>query len=218
MANLYKVKNIEEAYLLLSKFQKMGKYNLFRGQSRNWEVVSSAARLKDEEFENHLENLKFLYIYFSNDKVLEKYTKNIDEFFAIAQHYGFPTNYIDFTSDYEVALFFATNSSSNKFGENCSIICLNENDINNFFDKTKIMYKDFRVPPQIIKVEVDNLWRLQSQKGQFLFTPISHFEKYYDFDRIIFPFESSFSKIDKEKIYPKNKSDLELYLDYFLML
>lgn len=57
--------------------------------------------------------------------------------------------------------------------------------------------------------------RLQAQKGHFLYVPFDGIEKYYRFDRILFPFNATFEKITSGNIYPKEKSALETHLDYF---
>lgn len=216
MTKTYKTTNIKEALLLAKKFQKSGKYNLFRGQAQNWEVIPTAGRLSNHIFEQSKEQIERLFVFFNSDKSLKKYRKEVDSIFAIAQHYGIPTNYIDFTENIEVAFYFATNSKSNKIGEESSIICLNEKDFEEFVQFIKILYEEKNViPPYISRIEVENLWRLQAQKGCFLFTPWDRIEQYYHFDRITFPFTKSFNEIDKEDIYPERKSELEIILDYF---
>ncbi|GGF04083.1 FRG domain-containing protein [Chishuiella changwenlii] len=216
MGEVHKVKSLEEAINLAQKFKKSGKYNLFRGQAQNWNVIPSGARLNEKQFKEGLEKLKRLYEFFETSENLIKYQSDIDWFFAVAQHYGLPTNYIDFTTDLEVAAFFATNSKSNEVGKESVIICLNESDFTRFIDFTKSLYvKDKVIPPYLCKIDVHNLWRLQAQQGLFLFTPYSNIESYYDFDRIIFPFEKPYKKIHKNDIYPLHKSELEIHLDYY---
>lgn len=216
MSITYKTESIEEAFILAKELKRTGKYNLFRGQAQNWEVIPTAGRLTNKENEKLKEQLDRLFTFFNTDKSLEKYRKDVDSFFAIAQHYGIPTNYIDFTESIEIAFFFATNSKSNKIQEECSIICLNENEFNEFIQFIRVLYETRNViPPYITRVKVDNLWRLQAQKGCFLFTPYDKIEQYYNFDRITFPFTTPFSQIDRKDIYPTRKSELEIILDYY---
>lgn len=216
MSKTYKTKNIEEALKLAKKFQKSGKYNLFRGQARNWEVKPTAGRLPDKKFEKSKEQIERIFLFFNQDKTLKKYCKEVDSYFAIAQHYGIPTNYIDFTESVEVAFFFATHSKSNKEGEECSIICLNEKDFEGLIEFIKILFdKENVVRPYISRIKVENLWRLEAQKGCFLFTPYDRIEYFYRFDRITFPFTKPFEGIDKKDIYPERKSELEIILDHF---
>lgn len=216
MSKTYKTKNIEEALKLAKKFQKSGTYNLFRGQARNWEVKPTAGRLPDKKFEKSKEQIERIFLFFNQDKTLKKYCKEVDSYFAIAQHYGIPTNYIDFTESVEVAFFFATHSKSNKEGEECSIICINEKDFEGLIEFIKILFdKENVVRPYISRIKVENLWRLEAQKGCFLFTPYGRIEYFYRFDRITFPFTKPFEGIDKKDIYPERKSELEIILDHF---
>lgn len=216
MAEIYKVDNLTEALNLAKKFKLTRKYDLFRGQSQNWKVVSTVGRLNKEEFYQGKEKLERLLLFLQSNPSLEKFASNIDWFYAVAQHYGLPTNYIDFSSSPDVAAYFATNSKSNKIGEESVIICLNENDFNKFVNFSRTIYeKDKVIPPYIVKTNVDNLWRLQAQKGCFLYTPYADIEFYYDFDRIIFPYSYPFNEIPKEHIYPIQKSELEILLDQY---
>lgn len=216
MAETFKVKNISEAIDLAQKFKLSGKYNLFRGQAQNWKVQSSISRLSEKPLEEAKERLKLLYNFFESESSLLKYKNNLDWFFAVAQHYGIPTSFIDFTSNVEIAAFFATNSNSNKKGEDCVIICLNELDFVKFIKHTDFLYKNEKViPPYLAKINVDNLWRLQAQEGYFLYSPFLEIENYYSFDKIVFPFDYSFDKISINDIYPLHKSELEIFLDQY---
>ena len=216
LAETYKVENIDKAYKLAKSFELEGKYNLFRGQAKNWKVIPTAGRLSSKKYVESVDKLKRLHFYFSTKNSLKKYCKRVDSFFAIAQHYGLATTYIDFTTDIKVAFYFATNSKHNKVGEDCSIICLNEDDFKDFVLFSKILYKNKNVvPPYIVKVNVDNLWRLQAQSGCFLFTPFQDIETLYDFDRIIFPFTDNFKGLTNNDIYPVRKSEIEILLDSY---
>lgn len=216
MSENFRVNNLSEALNLTRQFSASGQYNLFRGQGQNWKVIPSLARLDRSELENGLDKLKRLYYYFTTHKPLEKFASDIDWFFAVAQHYGLPTNFIDFSKSIEVAAFFATNSKSNKIGEDCVIICLQEDEFNEVMQFSKVIYeKDKVIAPYIVKPNVDNLWRLQAQQGCFVYTPYADFELYYEFDRIIFPFSEQYKGIPLEHIYPSRKSELEILLDHY---
>jgi len=216
MAKVFKVKDLHEALNLAKKFKETGEYNLFRGQALNWHVKSSIARLSTEESEIGIKKTKRLYNFLQTYKPLEKYISDIDWFFSVAQHYGLPTTYIDFTDNPEVAIYFATNSELNKVGEKSVLVCLNENNFNKRINDSKTFFKNKKIlSPYITKPNVVNLWRLQAQNGCFVFTPLPDIEKIYDFDRIIFPFTVSYVRIEKEHIYPENKSELEILLDHY---
>jgi hypothetical protein len=216
MSEIYQVKDFAAALSLAKKFKSDGTYKLFRGQAKNWPVVSSLGRLLpnvDSEIEK---KIKRLYYFFQTYPSLSKYHSDVDWFWAVAQHYGLPTNYIDFTTKPEVATYFATHSNKNIVGESAVIICVNEHDFSRLIDSFKTVFeKDKVIPPYIAKIDVDNLWRLQAQEGCFLFSPYNNIEFFYDFDRIIFPYTIPFDKLKVEDIYPERKSELEILLDQF---
>ncbi len=214
MAKIHRVNNISEALALAENFKSAGKYDLFRGQSSNWPVVSSAARLQKEKHDEAAELIKRFHGFLSSSAQLLKYSTDADWFYAVAQHYGLPTNYVDLTDNPKVAAYFSTNSPSNKPGKECVIICLNRADFERFISITSVVYKG-QALPSIIKINVDNLWRLQAQSGCFLYTPYPELEKQYDFDRIMFPFTEPYAGLTSELIYPTRKSELEILLDQF---
>ena len=219
MAEVYRVENLSQALKLARDFQKSDKYNLFRGQAKNWDVVSTGRRLPESDYEQKIKVLQRLMFFMDEHKSLSKYKSNIDWFFAVAQHYGLPTNYIDFSTDYKVAAYFATHSKQNQVGEECVIVCLNADDFSSLIDFISVIYeKQNLLAPYIAKINVDNLWRLQAQKGAFLFTPTGSIEEYYKFDRIIFPFQKRYNTLSRKDIYPKHQSELEILIDQFFEL
>lgn len=217
MAEIYKVKNSKEALSLAISFQKEGKYDLFRGQAQNWSVISTMARLSGRQQERANEKLERFIYFLSISPVTEKYLKDANWFFAVAQHYGLPTSFIDFTKNPQVAMFFATNSNYNIVGKDSVIICLNRADFLRIVEFASVIYPKYNIlPPAIIDIDVDNLWRLQAQEGVFLDSQIKCLDDFfYKFDRIIFPYEESYSQIKADNIYPKIKSELEIIIDHY---
>jgi hypothetical protein len=135
-------------------------------------------------------------------------------FFAVAQHYRLPTNYVDFTTSPEIAAFFAADNPNNRLlDRDCCIICLDTRDLIEFW---KAMPPK-NPPPELIEIEVNNLWRLEAQEGRFLFCQYDKIEYIYDFDRILFPYTGPLMSLPTERIYPKEKSSLEILLDQFFM-
>jgi len=125
-----------------------------------------------------------------------------------------PTNYIDFTTSPEVAGFFAADNPKGHLldAESC-IVCLETADLKKFWANMPAKYP----PPRFIGLEVPNLWRLEAQEGCFLFCDCANFEHIYDLDRIIFPYTGPFPGIPRSKIYPLEKSALEIALDQYFM-
>jgi hypothetical protein len=219
MSEIFQAKDLTEALALANKFKLTGKYNLFRGQSQDWPVMSSLGRLLPDTDPEVQKRIERLFLFFDANPNLHKYKLDVDWFWAVAQHHGLPTNYIDFTSNPAIAAFFATNSKSNISGKDSVIVCLDESDWQTFMSGLGDYFKRQGViAPYITRIEVDNLWRLQAQEGCFMFSPYNNIEFFYDFDRIVFPYSEPYNVINKNQIYPKRKSELEQMLDqYFNM-
>ena len=214
------VASAEEALALAQNFKAEGRFDVFRGQARRWTLLSSLHRLGESRFDEMTERGLLLYQFMGDNPVLKPYLKNTDHFFAVAQHYGFATNHVDFTTDPAVALYFATNSPANTVLEQACIICVNRVHFQQVMEFTEPLWakymakKDLR--PCFLEMDVKNLWRLQAQKGLFLFTPLAQIENVYPFHRIVFPYHGPFPGIDIADIYPVEKSVVETYLDHFL--
>lgn len=220
----YRVNNLTEALKLAEKFQLEGTYQLFRGQSKDWEVLSTIQRLNDDSFAAKRNELNNLLCFFRENILLSKYVEQgvSNEFLAIAQHYGCATNFIDFTSDPKVAFHFATSSKNSKVGDECVIVCLNVKDFDRFNDdleKHISFYSKRNITiPRILDVDISNLWRIQAQKGCFLELTFKGYDVFhYHFDRIYFPYDEPFSGIQPIDIYPDRKSPIEIELDKFFM-
>lgn len=219
MPIVYEVNNVEEAVDLASKFKDEGKYNWFRGQIKDWIPHSSLYRiglLKTQELQLKINRDYELFINWIREKrelnyLLEE--NNQHQLEAILQHYGFPTNYIDFTTEPSVAGFFACDTLTPSIEVNSCIYCLDVDDLISLWE----FLKDFeRKGAQIEKVIIDvsNLWRLQAQHGVFLKVNYN-WEIDYPLDKIIFPHTGYPSYPTKDIVYPLNKSPLELLLDEF---
>jgi hypothetical protein len=214
----YEAESMKEALELTKIFKEEGKYNLFRGQAKNWEVMSSASRVNDDS--RVIKEIINFGHFCANNELLKPYL-NSDEFIAIAQHYGLMTNFIDFTSSPEVAMYFATHDKSCEVGQQSVIICLNrkefENEVSNGFIQSLIQKQTLPIPC-IIDVDLTNLWRLKAQKGCFLELRLGGFDRnIYGFDRIFFPYLEPFDGIQKKDIYPERKSPIEIEIDKFFM-
>jgi FRG domain len=219
MSEVFRAKSIHEAVELAQEFQREGKYDLFRGQARDWPPVSSLHRRyrngSQKEIEHAQEQISLFWQWIAEYNALSYLTKNdrIDEIFAIAQHYGIPTHYIDFTSDAATAGFFAADSNDPMEGES-AIYCLNSEDLADFYGTLHKAGVRSDVTVEKITVEVKNLWRLQAQKGVFIFADYN-WDIDYPLDKILFPRSGYPSYPSREQIYPSEKSQLEVRLDRY---
>jgi len=218
MPKIYEAANVEEAVMMATKFQDEGKYDWFRGQAKDWIPHSSLYRLRgNEELISKAKSDFNIFINWLNNKEELKYLlkpENRHQLEAILQHYGFPTDYIDFTTEPSIAGFFACDTNSPPTDGKSCIYCLDTEDLMSFWEDIKDF--DSRKGAQIDKVIVDvsNLWRLQAQYGVFLFVNYN-WEIDYPLDKIVFPYIDYPSYPTKEIIYPDHKSPLEILLDEF---
>jgi len=207
--------DVEEAVAVCATLQKAGRYDWFRGQTRDWPLRSSFIRLDSEQREEGLRQTARFDYWVKRTYGLEPLVLNPDMAVAAAQHYGLPTNFIDFTTDPIAAGFFASTEPDQVHDndEHSCILCLNTVDLENFW---KSMPQKFR-KPEFITLTVPNLWRLEAQSGVFLFCPYTDFEHIYTLDRIIFPPTKLTGGIPEHGYSPERKSPLELQLDQFFM-
>jgi hypothetical protein len=211
-----KVKNELEAIELAHRLKKSGEYDIFRGQKVCWPLNSTLSRIDTKERELAYERLNNFASWIHSNPELDELITNKDKILTVAQHYGIATSFIDFTSDPEVALFFATTNVT-KISEEACIYCASKKAlVRSFLDFKKVLDK---VDMRLLELEVGNLWRLQSQKGLFLDVPLAglpYWEDFFPFHKIIFPHTKKYkSKIPIEVIYPKRKSRLEIKLDQY---
>ena len=156
----------------------------YRGQNHNWPIKSTLSRknYSDEEIERTKS-------FVNRIKSITSLSKMSDgECLAIAQHYGYKTDLIDFTTSIDVAAFFATyntsNDSEDKHGyiwrissldieimkliaeavieQNAECKIYTENDEREF---TRM--KNEKLGP-FISYEIPGLSRMNNQKGIFL--------------------------------------------------
>lgn len=214
MPQIYNCESIQEALELANQFKQQKRYDYFRGQRQNWRVKSSVGRLDLKE-RSYIQNVEVpsLLKWIEEHEILASENYSTDQIIAIAQHYGIPTPFVDFTTEPQVAAYFASDSNGDGSHSSC-IICVDESDFNDFWQQ--IVRASVRhVKPEFISFQVSNLWRLETQAGLFLFNPCDDIESIYDFDRIVFPCGSNDSILPESYIYPDRKSKLEIQLDEY---
>jgi FRG domain len=210
--DVHRVSDVKAAIKLAESFKRDGVHDWFRGQVCNFPLVSSLHRLDEAHREEALAKMDRFVGWVKVTPGLEVFADDIDKTFAVAQHYGLPSPFIDFTTEPQVAGFFASYGNPHEQRESC-ILCLNTSDLSEFW---KVWMPEWR-EPEPLRLEVPDLWRLQAQRGTFLWCPYVDFEHTYDLDRIIFPFFGLVSAPRIEDMYPRRKSYLELLLDQFFM-
>lgn len=217
MYRTYRVNSPAEALKLAQDLQKKQIYDLFRGQNEDWPLVASIYRLSDKKRKEATVRLYLFQLFLSEYNSTKKYAKDLDYVIAIAQHYGIPTDFIDFSRSPEIALFFATHSTKELQGKEGVILCLNKKEFVDYTD----FYKNFLLhpkltPPHIYDVKIESLWRLQAQQGCFLQLMFRDQEELYPFGKIIFPHDDLPINVQATDVYPTDKSELEILLDNYL--
>lgn len=196
----------------------------FRGQVHPWRLRSSLHRCQNstEEIKKTLRFVEWL----KQNKYLDNENKQpeLNDYLAVAQHYGYKTDLIDFTTDIDVSAFFATDFSSledlpkEKLG---CLWCVP-------FEEIKILQNLFQyevkrgtiTDPQIIEIfrknnyspffefDFPGLSRLKNQAGVFLWDYQGLFTSFYfDGPDCIFhqtaPGAYTTQRVNKQFIYPE---------------
>jgi hypothetical protein len=200
----------------LRELQDKKKFDMFRGQRKPWPIVSTLARLSPAGLAIATRRLNRFASWAADIAGMGELLHEPDKLLAIAQHYGIATTFLDFTSNPDVAYFFATQSA----GANesvCRVLCGSSTRIDMEFAAFR---KRFGTPfPRIVRISVDNLWRLEAQDGFFVDLPLpadTPLESLVHLHAIDFCPDSQYpALIAPERVYPERKSALELQLDNY---
>lgn len=236
-----KYSKLDELIEVLKKDEKKtGKKYYYRGQINDWPIASSASRVDYNV--NEMEKTKFFVSKLKKNQELnsQKYDNCNNKCLAIAQHYGYKTDLIDFTTNIEVAAFFATDgiekNSKFKYGylwriteeeiediKACFKIIFEDFLSKNCFNKEQIeeikVIKNNKYNP-FFEISIPQLSRMNNQKGVFLHDLFGIFTKYWFNGREPdYKFEHngqiySSETINKDVIYPK-PNVLELEIERF---
>jgi hypothetical protein len=211
---IHRVANVNDAVRLAEDLRTKGEYDWFRGQIQDWPLKSTLSRVPEQDWEETMAKIARFEYWFKSTRGLESIAASADMAIAVAQHYGLPTNFVDFTTDPSIAGFFASHGTPSNDRLSC-LMCLNKKDLAEFWEVMKEHTNN--TAPEFIYLSVPNLWRLEAQRGVFLFCPFPNFEEVYDLDRIVFPFTGPVSHPPENTIYPDRKSHLEILLDQYFM-
>ncbi len=204
--------DLDDAVNIANELKTEGKYNLFRGQrDADWKVHSSISRFGKSDIEIHLKRIDKFAHWIKSSRQILPYIDDDDQIVAIAQHHGLATWFIDFTTEPEVAGYFAKAKGTD--ATHGAIYLVNEEDFNSI---AGMLGKDGHPLARFLRIEVQHLWRLEAQKGLFLESRMP-LERVYPLDRIVFPHNDFEKTIDDSDIYPSLKSHLERQIDEFLL-
>ena len=220
---VHRARNVFTAVALAEELRKAGEFDLFRGQVVNYPLRSTATRpgINPDEV---LEKLNDFYSWVQQTPELSSLHKDPDLALAVAQHYGLPTPFMDFSLSPAVAGYFASHSNrSREDGPATScIVCANSKLLVNSWQDLNERHRScegFDLV-RLVKVDVKNLWRLQCQQGVFLDVRVDPtlLEMFSYFLHIEFPWSGDRRVGDDSKVYPVNKSHLEILLDQYFLI
>ncbi len=183
-----------------------GQADLFRGQTRDRPtIVPSVFRTSGEGRIAALKELNDFIEWAQNVPQMGIYWGDEDSVTAIAQHYGIPTSFLDLTTNPEVAALFAKTSGDGQNSCKGVIYCFLEADLRSL--------RGLR----ITRINVNNLWRLEAQRGLFLqFIDESLTKTLRDRAICIYFPETRLSASERSRLYPVRKSALESVIDQWI--
>lgn len=133
-SHVYEAETIDQAVELAETLKARGAYDWFRGQNEPWPPHSSLFRILRQGNQRSISQAETQITEFKKwlhqTPGLESVAADPHAVFCIAQHYGIPTFYIDFTTEPGIAAFFACDSQRPMSAEakRC-IYCLNTQDL-----------------------------------------------------------------------------------------
>ncbi|MEM6642145.1 MAG: FRG domain-containing protein [Bacteroidota bacterium] len=213
----YEVQDLNDAIALAEKWKKEGRFDWFRGQTKSWPLLTTLIRrIKSDEYEDSEFQVHHFLDWFHRNESFKGLLDQKDAFWAVAQHYGLPTNFLDFTTDPKVAGFFAWQGNKS-IGEKGCIFCLSTQDFSEFKEMIAKADSEHAFNEiELLDIPVDNLWRHQAQSGKFMYLPLEGLERMYNVERIFFTHRKGIeAPIAPSLIYPSRKSSLEIALDEF---
>ncbi len=156
----------------------------YRGQRKDYHITSTIHRLSSEDRDNEAIKTNAFIQWLKEQRVLLPSVEAANEllcdtdlvYWAIAQHYGYKTDLIDFTTSIEIAKAFSL--LGKKEGDIGVIYCLWEDDIqdiirmyfwtkDSFESKSRVLLESVNYNP-FFTFRIDELSRINNQHGLFL--------------------------------------------------
>lgn len=215
-------KSLDSALKLVRYLKKSGRYDLFRGQNHTFPLCPSIAR-RPEMIEANQALLNRFASWVHGHNSLSSLHNNRDAIMAVAQHYGMPTPLLDFTTEPDVAAFFASDIGGKpRPKQTACILCLNRATFEQSWEDLNTRYRadSGQDLVRVVDIDVKNLWRLHAQSGLFIDMRVDAnlFEMFSHMLHIYFPLPSQHDAKLNDKYYPKNKSHVELLLDQHFLI
>ena len=214
---IFEARDAAHAVAMATEFREQGLYDTFRGQCcAKWTVMPSQVRPGVNQ-DDALRRIDDFVAWLDQKRGIKKLGLSLEQVLAIAQHYGIPTMLMDFTTSPSVAGFFATDGAALHGCSHGTIYMINSNELTDVMGAIRAVRKELQL--EIVRVNVDNLWRLNAQHGVFLFTNAQNFELFFSLDKIVFAHDYRASPtMSHDDIYPADKSPLELDIEHYFFL
>ena len=213
--------SVKDAMAVALRMKDEEGYDLFRGQQCAWPVVSSFRRLNLNEQSEAKSRLNQFINWAQQEPALLQYGFSSDQAIAVAQHYGIPTTFLDFTTDIEVARYFAIehciglDDNYDRQPELSCIVAIKSDHVKTWV-KERFQQAGQFLGSELLELDVPNLWRLEAQSGVFLVDDV--LLDNYPFVYLLFPASiSTEDSRDRSSVYPDERSDLELILDQWFL-
>jgi len=212
---IIEVSDINEAVELATKWREERGFDLFRGQIYPWLPKSSFTRWQESNNEEGIIQ-SILDRYFDWLDQHEKLSSLKDaEALAIAQHFGIPTNFVDFTSSPDVAALFSRDRDPNaEFESNMACIyCISWKALSGWFESLLTEKAEkLQIYPE--SVSLDYLHRMNLQRGSFLHAPGDWYSE-VPMDCIVFERAPILNKQERVMLYPPTSHLEEEMNDFF---
>ena len=216
--HVYSAPTAEAALAFAQEQQSQGVYQFFRGQENSsWQPITSWARVSPERKESVTERVNQFLGYTRRVAKESGIEYSNDALVGIAQHYGLPTTFLDLTTDPVVAAMFACPSNTQHRERNAAIFLYSEAHLCAVQELIKSAAGgENRL--ELIRIDVANLWRLQAQRGLFLWVGLTNLSTFFEPHRIEFPHPQDGIYRAGYDLYPTEKSALEQQLDLYFHL
>jgi hypothetical protein len=210
--------SVQEAVAAAIRMKTEEGFDLFRGQRCDWPVVSSFRRLDSEQQADAVARVNQFIHWTNSEAALKQYEFSSDAAIAVAQHYGVATTFLDFSTDIEVARYFATEhclepayQDATGPSELSCIVAIRSAHVDTWVKERFRRTNEF-LGSQVLRLEVPNLWRIEAQAGVFLVD--DEIIDSYPFHYLLFPASLGPEPARaRATVYPDKRSDLELILD-----
>lgn len=202
----FRFDNVEEALEKCWELVRTGQADLFRGQTRDWpKLIPSLFRSTGVDRQNASIELGLFKEWGANVPQMAIYDGNDGALTAVAQHYGISTSFLDVTTNPEIAVLFSKTPQERELCGESVVYC--------FLGDTIRLLSN----ANIVKIDVKNLWRLESQRGLFIeFLDEGLAETLRNLSiRIYFPAAHLCSE-ENDRLYPVRKSALEIAIDQWV--